>query len=248
MRTLVFTATYNEAPNAADLVAAVFSALPDCEMLVVDDNSPDGTGELLDSLQSRFQRLHVVHRPAKAGVGSAHKLAITYALEHGFDGLITMDADFSHHPRYLPALAALLEQHEFVIGSRYVEGGSCEYGPARLLLSRVANTLARSLLALPLREVTTSYRGFRRPLLERMDVGRIASEGYSYFVESTFQVSRLTKRMAELPIRFEDRRRGSSKISKAEIWRGMTTLLRLAAARVFGKLVKRRRKLNCARG
>ena len=158
-----------------------------------------------------------------------------------------MDADFSHHPRYLPALADMLEHHEFVIGSRYAEGGSCEYGPARMLLSRVANTLARSLLGLPLREVTTSYRAFRRTLIERLDTGRIASDGYSYFVESMFQVSQLTTEMAELPIRFEDRRRGSSKISKTEIWRGMTTLFRLTCARVLGRL-RRGRRIKCARG
>jgi SAM-dependent methyltransferase len=240
-RVLVFTATYNEADNIESLIAEVFAALADCDMLVVDDNSPDGTGEIIDRIRSGNPRLNVIHRPGKNGLGSAHKLAIEYALAHGYDALITMDADFSHDPKYLPEMVRLLETSDFVIGSRYAPGGSCEYPLSRVLLSRTANSLARTLLGVPVRETTTSYRGFRRALLERMDIDAIRADGYSYFVESIYQVSLRTQQggapqgMAEFPIRFVDRRAGSTKISKKEIWKGFTTLARLAASRMTGR-------------
>lgn len=235
---LVFTATYNEADNIASLVEGVFAALPGCDLLVVDDNSPDGTGRILDELGTRFPRLQTVHRPGKNGLGTAHKLAVKYALDHGYQILVTMDADFSHDPKYLPEMMGHLAQAEFVIGSRYAPGGSCEYPPSRVLVSRIANFLTRALLGIPVHETTTSFRGFRRSLLQRMDVDAIRSDGYSYFVESIYQISRLVAGkgagggMAEFPIRLIDRRAGVSKISKKEIWRGVATLGRLAISRV----------------
>jgi dolichol-phosphate mannosyltransferase len=232
---LVFTATYNEADNIASLVEEVFAALPRSEMLVVDDNSPDGTGRILDELAAKDARLHVIHRPSKNGLGTAHKLAVKYAVTHEFGALVTMDADFSHDPKMLPEMMRRLQDSEFVIGSRYVEGGSCAYPPSRVALSRTANTLTRALLGIPLHETTTSYRGFRRSLLERMNLDAIRSDGYSYFVESINQVARLAKNgagMSEFPIQFADRRAGTTKISKKEIWKGFTTLGRLAAKRV----------------
>ena len=215
---LVFTATYNEVDNIASLLEAIFAALPACEVLVVDDSSPDKTGELLEQIRARESRLHVIHRPGKNGLGTAHKLAVKYALAEGYDALITMDADFSHDPSYLPEMVRQLEQAEFVIGSRYVAGGSCEYPLSRVILSRVANSLTRAILSVPVHETTTSYRGFRRSLLERMNIDAIHADGYSYFVESIYQVSRLAKQdgarggMAEFPIRFVDRRAGTTKI------------------------------------
>jgi dolichol-phosphate mannosyltransferase len=238
---LVFTATYDEADNIASLIEGVFAELPGCDMLVVDDNSPDGTGALLDRLSAANPRLHVIHRPSKNGLGSAHKLAIKYALAHGYQALVTMDADFSHDPKYLPEMMRQLETSEFVIGSRYAPGGSCEYPLSRVLLSRGANTMARALLGIPVHETTTSYRGFRRSLLERMNVDVIHADGYSYFVESIHQVSRILGAvrpgagMSEFPIRFVDRRAGTSKVSKKEVWRGVTTLARLAARRLIPK-------------
>jgi SAM-dependent methyltransferase len=235
---LVFTATYNEADNVASFVQAVFEALPECEMLVVDDNSPDGTGELLEELRLSYPRLHAVHRPSKNGLGSAHKLAIKYALAQGADVLITMDADFSHDPKYLPEMLRQLAHAEFVIGSRYMAGGSCEYPPSRVFISRIANSMTRALLGIPVHEATTSFRGFRRSLLRRLNVDAIHSDGYSYFVESIYQISLLVGAngaagMAEFPIRLIDRRAGTTKISRKEIWKGFTTLARLAAGRLL---------------
>jgi dolichol-phosphate mannosyltransferase len=234
---LVFTATYNEKENIASLIEDVFAALPQCDMLVVDDNSPDGTGRILDELKANQPHLYVIHRPSKSGVGTAHKLAIKYAKSEGYEALVTMDADFSHDPKYLPEMMRQLQHAEFVIGSRYAPGGSCEYPPSRVVLSRTANTLTRMLLSIPLRETTTSYRGFRRSLLLRMDIDAIHSDGYSYFIESIDQVCRITRssgdRIAEFPIRFVDRRAGTTKISKKEIWNGVSTLARLAITRAI---------------
>lgn len=238
-KVLVFTATYDEVENIGRLVPQVFAALPDCDMLVVDDASPDGTGRLVDELMRTYPRLHAVHRPGKNGLGTAHKLAIKFALEQGYDALITMDADFSHHPKYLPQMAHELETAQFAIGSRFVAGGSCEYPFMRLALSYSANFLTRTLLGIPLHETTTAYRGFRRSLLERMNIDAIRSDGYSFFVESIFQVTRLEAgdagAMREFPIRFEDRQAGATKISKIEILNGMKTLGRLALTRAAGR-------------
>jgi dolichol-phosphate mannosyltransferase len=238
---LIFTATYNEADNIGPLVREVFTILPSADMLVVDDNSPDGTGRILEELKLTYPRLTTIHRPGKNGLGTAHKLAIKYALAQGYDALVTMDADFSHHPRYLPEMVQKLEDAEFVIGSRFIPGGSCEYPLPRVALSVGANTLTRTLLGIPLRETTTAYRGFRRTLLERMNIDAIRSDGYSFFVESIFQVARLEhaararRPMREFPIRFEDRRAGATKISKKEIWNGMRTLGRLAVRRALAQ-------------
>ncbi len=235
---LVFTATYNEAENVAPLVREVFAILPSCDMLVVDDNSPDGTGAILEELKLSYPRLATIHRPGKNGLGTAHKLAIMYALANGYDALITMDADFSHHPKYLPEMVRQLESAEFVIGSRFVRGGRLEYPLPRIALSVGANTLTRALLGIPLHETTTAYRGFRRSLLERMNMDAIRSDGYSFFVESIFQVNRLERgasgAMREFPIVFEDRKAGATKISRKEILNGMRTLGRLAVKRALG--------------
>ncbi|MGK5085629.1 polyprenol monophosphomannose synthase [Bdellovibrionota bacterium FG-1] len=235
---LVFTATYNEAENITTLVPEVFKTLPDCDMLVVDDDSPDGTGKILEQLKITYPRLHIIHRPGKSGLGSAHKLAIKYALTENYEALITMDADFSHDPKYLPEMVQHLEKAEFVIGSRYIEGGGCEYGPFRTALSVGANALARTLLSLPLHETTTAYRGYRRALLEKMDMDAIHAEGYSYFIESIYRVTQITSKLAEFPIIFVDRRAGSSKISKKEIWNGLTTVFRLFGNRLQGKSLR----------
>src|SRR5262249_45491682 len=143
------------------------------------------------------------HRPGKLGLGSAHKLAMLYARDEGFDVLITMDADFSHHPRYLPTFLELLCENDFVTGSRYMSGGKSDYGAGRTFISRTANLFAKAALGLPLEENTTMYRGFTAELLARMNIEAIQSEGYSFAVESLHQVSQVTSRLAEFPIHFE---------------------------------------------
>ncbi len=231
--TLVFTATYNEADNVESLIGEIFEHLPDAEILIVDDNSPDGTGPLLDQLSARNPRIHVIHRPSKLSLGTAHLFAMRYAIHHEYEHLITMDADFSHNPKYLPIILQLLEDNDFVIGSRYAKGGQCDYGFMRILISRTANTLARYLLGIPTHEATTSYRGFTLALLKQMDLDSIWSNGYSFFMESIFLVRLTTHKMSEFPIHFEDRRAGTSKISKVEILKAGFHLIRMFYRRMF---------------
>lgn len=232
-RILVFTATYNEVDNIESLIQGIFSHLPNQETLVVDDASPDGTGELVDKLAAEDPRIHVIHRLGKLGLGSAHLLAMNYALYHEYDYLITMDADFSHHPKYLPVMEKHLKEYDFVIGSRYISGGYCEYGFIRSFISRTANFLVRLLLGIPTYETTTAYRGFSIKLLRTLDLNSFRHEGYSFFVESIFTVSKTLPRLGEFPIYFEDRRAGTSKISKLEIAKGAFNLFKMFLKRMF---------------
>jgi len=242
---LVFTATYNEVDNVEALVAGIWKHCPEAQVLVVDDNSPDGTGELLEQIKLKREvvnlgsraigngGLEVIHRPRKLGLGTAHKLAFQYAREKDFDVFISMDADFSHNPKYIPKLLELLnDDNDFVIGSRYVEGGSCDYTGWRMVVSRLANFAAQTLLGLKLHESTTSFRGFNKNLITSLDLDSIRQNGYSFFLEAVYRISLATPRIVEFPIHFEDRRMGTTKISKAELRKGVFTLFRLT----FGRL------------
>ena len=228
---LVFTATFNESENIEKLVADIFDIVPQVDMMVIDDHSPDGTGDILDNLAATYSGLSVVHRKGKYGLGTAHLLAMEYSVKNRYDALITMDADFSHHPKYLPRMLALLENHDFVIGSRYVEGGKSGYGIIRTFISKTANILARNLLSLKLKECTTSYRGFSNNLLTKILERNLNSTGYAFFFEVVYVVCRLTENIAEFPIYFEDRTKGESKISKQEIIKGIITLYKLAVSK-----------------
>jgi len=230
---LVFFATYNEADNIVNLLSCTLKHLPDHELLVVDDDSPDGTGEKLDKFAQKNRQVAVIHRPRKLGLGTAHKLAMQYAIKNKFDILITMDADFSHHPEYLPKLVDLMNENDFVIGSRYVKGGGLNYGFFRKTLSITANILARNMLKIPLKECTTSYRGFQVSLLKKINLNLIRSEGYSFFIESIYLIHRLTDKITEFPIFFYDRQCGKSKISKIEIIKSAFCLGKLFYKRIF---------------
>lgn len=239
-KTLVFTATYNEAENIESLIRQLFEQAPEVDVLVIDDGSPDGTGGILDRIVATYPRLRVIHRAGKLGLGSAHIAAFGYALEHGYQQLVTLDADFSHNPRYLPQLLALLKDHDFVIGSRYLNGGSSEAGIIRTAISKAANHLVRLFLGIKLRETTTSYRGFRRGLLEKLHPDAIRSMGYSFFLETTFRVCQVTRRVTEFPIKFEERKAGVSKINQKELLISLTMLGRLALENARNKLFRRK--------
>jgi len=225
---LVFTATYNERDNIETLCQTVLGLDKGFDMMVVDDNSPDGTGQLLDAMAAREPRLSVVHRSGKLGVGSAHKVAMHYALEKDYQVLVTMDADFSHPPEDIPRLLASLEAADFVVGSRYVKGGSCDYTGYRIVVSMLANWGARLLLRIPLHEVTTSFRAFRVSFLRKVDLESIQAQGYSFFMEAVFQLYCAGARLHEIPFHFVDRTAGVSKIPRGEIFNGIRQLLRLA--------------------
>ena len=234
---LVFTATYNEADNVESLVTDVFEYLPESDVLVVDDASPDGTGRILNELSLNQNRLKVIHRPKKLGLGTAHKLAMKYAISNEYDVLVTMDADYSHHPKYLSTLVKLMRQNDFVIGSRFINGGGLSYGFLRRTLSTTANIMARNVLKIPLKECTTSFRGFKVSLLKKMKLDLIQSEGYSFFVESIFYLIQQTKKINEFPIYFYDRKSGSSKISKIEIFNSVICLGKLFYKKLMPKML-----------
>lgn len=235
MKAAVVVPTYNERENIGLLVEEILRLPLDIQVVVVDDNSPDGTGELLDEIASRQPALHVIHRPGKLGLGTAHIAGFRRALQMDVDCILSMDADFSHHPRYIPDLVDAVQQKDIVIGSRYVPGGgSVECGLNRTLLSRGANAFARSLLGLRAHDCTAGFRCYRRGVLENAPLNQIFSNGYSFLIEILYKCQRLGYSVGEVPIIFENRQRGSSKISKTEIARAAYTVLRLTPNRLFG--------------
>ena len=231
--------TYNERENIVRLLREILALPIGAEVVVVDDNSPDGTGELLDREAGGEPRLHVVHRPAKLGLGTAHIAGIRLAQSLGLDPIGAMDADFSHHPRYIPELLAGLAHNDVMIGSRYVAGGGTrDFGWHRRLLSRTANTFARTLLGLTPGDCTAGFRLYRRETLDSIDLGSIFSNGYSFLIEMLYLVQSGGWRIGETPILFEDRREGSSKISRKEIARAVYSVVCLYSRR--GRIPARR--------
>ncbi len=224
---LIATASYNEVDNIGRFLAEVVDAVPDGDILVVDDNSPDGTGAVLESSKDLYPQLAYLSRPRKLGIGSAHLIIMQYALENEYDALITLDADLSHQPSDIPIIIQLLHNHEFVIGSRYVSGGSCDYGFLRQVLSRGANVLTRVLLGIKSKESTTSFRGFSRNLLTQLPLIPFKASDYGFFVETVFWINQISTKTAEFPIHFRDRQFGQTKISHAAIFQALLVLFKL---------------------
>lgn len=232
-RTLIFTATYNELENIKGLLNDIWRVMPNTDVLIVDDSSPDGTGVLLDTIAGGAPLLKVVHRPGKLGLGTAHHLAMIYAIKHGYDVLVTMDADRSHDSQDIPRLLEKLLEVDFVIGSRHMSGGSCDYVGYRRFISVTATIAARFLLGIPLHEFTTSYRAFRVNELSKVNFRKMHNYGYSFFMESIYRFNQAGLRLAEVPIHFSDRSAGVSKIPRFEIIRGISKLLHLTASRLM---------------
>ncbi len=233
--TCIVLPTYNEIENIGVMVPMLLELPLDLAVIIVDDNSPDGTGEVADSLaQAHPGRVHVIHRAGKLGLGTAYLAGFTHALGlPGVERVMSMDADFSHHPRYIPAIVAKSAEADLVIGSRYVRGGATpDFPPLRVALSFIANLFAHVLLGLRARDATAGFRCYRRIVLETLPLDRIFSNGYSFLVEMLFLVQQAGFTVAEVPITFMDRQRGQSKISRAEITRAMYTVLRLFARRI----------------
>ncbi len=229
----VIIPTYNESDNIERLVSEIRALPLDARVIVVDDNSPDGTGKLVDALSARDACVHAVHRPAKLGLGTAHIAGIRRAFALDCDPIITMDADFSHNPRYIPNLLAGLEKFDVVIGSRYVRGGGMEGRDTKLrVVSWGANLFARTMLNLKAHDCTAGFRAYRRPVLESIDLDRVFSNGYSFLIEMLFLCQAGGWCVGEVPITYEDRRAGTSKISRAEIYKATYTVLRLTYRRL----------------
>lgn len=230
----VIVPTYNEKENIASLVTQLMALPLRAHIIVVDDSSPDGTGAIADQLAGEHKgRIGVIHRSGKLGLGTAYVAGFKRALSEGADLICTMDADYSHNPRFIPDLVQRISQgYDLVIGSRYVEGGGTSgCTVSRKVLSWGANALARAALGLHARDATAGFRCYRREVLEGVGIDAIKADGYSFLIEMLYRVQRLGWQVGESPILFENRRQGISKISRAEIAKAVLTVLRLARTR-----------------
>jgi dolichol-phosphate mannosyltransferase len=226
-RILVFTATFNEAGNIAEWVNRVHEAMPEADILVVDDSSPDGTTRILKELSTRFTKLRVITRIGKLGLASAHLAGMNEFRNGNYDALLTLDADLSHRPEELASLLHELDHVDFVIGTRFGEGKS-EYKAWRKFLSIGGNVLARSLIPTGLTEYTTSMRAFRPVAVDAILNQESHDEGYAFFLECIYDLKNASVSMSEVPINFMDRGAGESKIPRGQIFKSMVVLLKLA--------------------
>lgn len=237
LKSVVIVPTFNERENIEILLGDLLALPIELNVIVVDDGSPDGTGELADHWAAKTDRVQVIHRASKLGLGTAYIAGFKRALSAGFDRIMTMDADFSHHPRYIPAMIELSRECDMVIGSRYVKGGgtlNCTF--KRRALSRGANMFAKMTLGLRASDCTAGFRCYRHEVLESIELDSIFSNGYSFLIEMIYYVQRHGWQIGEVPIVFEDRRRGKSKISQSEVFRALQTVLRLQSRRLRSKL------------
>ena len=223
MRTLIVIPTYNESENIGSLIEAVLAVTPqEVEFLVVDDNSPDGTGKLVESISQQNPRFHVLHREKKMGLGTAYVNGFRWGLTKGFDAFVEMDADFSHNPKYLPEMLKLLESNDFVIGSRYVEGGgTVNWGIGRKVLSQGGSLYSRLILGAPIRDFTGGFNGWKRKVLESVELDTLRSDGYSFQIELKYRAFLKKYKFKEFPIVFEDRKVGRSKMNRRIVFEAL---------------------------
>ncbi len=224
MKTLICMPTYNEAENIDKIVPAVLDAVDGIEILVIDDASPDGTGQMADALAAANPRVHVLHRQGKQGLGPAYVAGFRWGLEHGYDAMIEMDADFSHQPLHLPEIVAQLERYDVVVGSRYVAGGGTrDWGLVRRLISRGGGFYARTILGVDVRDLTAGFVGWRAESLRRLDLDSVEAAGYVFQIEMKYRAHQLGLSILEVPIVFPDRVEGESKmtpnIAVEALWR-----------------------------
>ena len=238
MKILVIIPTYNERENLIELMGRVFAQpVADLNVLIVDDNSPDGTGALADELHEKDPRVNVMHRAGKLGLGSAYVAGFRYALENGYDAVFEMDADFSHNPDSIPDFLHELESVDLVVGSRYLHGVTVVNWPlSRLILSYGANLYTRVITGMPLMDATGGFKCFRRQVLEALDLSRVKSDGYGFQIEVNFKAWRKKFRIKEIPILFVDRRAGSSKMSRRIVWEAAWMVWRLRLLDLLGAL------------
>ena len=234
MKTLIISPTYNERKNIQLLVKKVLDPNPDYHLLVVDDNSPDGTAELVKDLQKSYSNLHLEVRPGKAGLGTAYLFGFKWALENGYEAIVQMDADLSHDPNDVPRLVSELKDNDLVIGSRYVEGVSVVNWPIRrLILSYGANMYSRTITGMPINDGTGGFKAWRKDLLEKIDLDDVRSQGYSFQIEMNFRAWRKEARIKEMAIIFVDRTIGESKMSKAIMYEAIWMVWRRRIWKIF---------------
>ncbi len=227
MRSLIAIPTYNERENLPPLIEQVFHFAPRTDILVIDDNSPDGTGALADMIASRNPQVKVMHRPGKMGLGAAYVAGFEYAIANGYDYVFEMDADFSHDPKYLPDFFRLAPQAELVIGSRYIPGGSTpNWSAMRRFISGGGNIFARAVLGIPVHDCTGGYRCYSTSALRALNLRAISAQGYGFQIEMVYNIWKSGFRIRETPISFEDRRVGKSKMSRKIFIEAFTWVLK----------------------
>lgn len=240
-RLLVTLCTYRERENLEQLIPEIFQHLPDAEILIVDDNSPDGTGEYIRELQQTDSRLHLLERSGKLGLGTATVAAFEWGIDQEYDFLLNLDADFSHPPRFLPALVEAMSETDVAIGSRYITGGAIEgWDWKRHFMSRGINMYARCLLMLKTKDNSGSFRCYRVSKLAEIDFQKVVSRGYAFQEEILYRCKRVGCRFKEVPITFEERRFGSSKINSTEAVTALANLFRLGVENLLQVRVKKR--------
>jgi dolichol-phosphate mannosyltransferase len=228
LRLRVIVPTLNERENLPSLAEAIFAQPVNADLLIVDDNSPDGTGELAEEIGRKTGRLAVLHRPHRMGIGSAYVAGFQQSLRDGYDAVVTMDADWSHDPSYLPALVAPAADHDLVIGSRYLHGISVvNWTLARLILSQGGNAYVRAVTGLPLRDCTSGFQCIRRAALEGIGLDKIRTNGYSFLVELKYRIFQRGFSLVEVPIVFTQRRHGRTKMTRKEIFLSLLTAWKL---------------------
>jgi dolichol-phosphate mannosyltransferase len=234
-RGLVIIPTYNERENVEKIIAAVLHNCSTCDILIVDDNSPDGTGDIVNSIKDKNERVHLIQRKGKMGLGTAYVRGFEFGVKRGYDYLFEMDADFSHDPEDIPRFLEAIKNNHLVIGSRYKSGISVVNWPiTRLLLSYFANVYARIVTGVPVMDLTAGFKCFRREVIESIDLGNIHSDGYGFQIEMNYWVYRKGFRVKEIPVIFVDRRSGISKMSKRIIWEAFWLVLRLRFFKILG--------------
>jgi dolichol-phosphate mannosyltransferase len=238
MRGLVIIPTYNERENISRIVPMVLEQDQRLDVLVIDDGSPDGTGALADEIAASNPRVNVLHRSGKLGLGTAYLAGFQWASERGYDWVFQSDADFSHDPAHLPAFIQGLHEYDVVIGSRYLQGRVTvvNWPMSRLLLSYFANMYARVITGLPVADATAGYKGFRREVLQAVDLGRVESEGYAFQIEMSFRAWKKGFKLAEIPIVFVDRSLGESKMSKKIVREAVWKVWKLRLLAMAGRL------------
>jgi dolichol-phosphate mannosyltransferase len=235
--TLILVPTYNERQNILRVYRGIYRHVKDCDLLFIDDNSPDGTGKLADDLAKKDRRVGVLHRPGKGGLGTAYVDGLKEGLRRGYRHLLAMDADLQHDPTHIPRLVALMKDHDLVIGSRYVKGGEMEnWSRGRHLISRLANGYAKCLLGLSPSDCTGGYKCYKAGTLRKIDIDHICARGYVFQVEILFRLQRAKARIAEWPIAFQIRHRGKSKLNLAELAEFGWTILKLRWLSLWGRI------------
>jgi len=232
VRALAVLPTYNEAGTIAEVIERSLASTPDVDLLVVDDNSPDGTGAIAEGIAAGESRVRVLHRPGKGGLGPAYLAGFAEGLASGYEVMIEMDSDLSHHPEDLPRLIEAAADADLVIGSRYVEGGATEnWSPSRRLLSRAGTAYAKLLLRLPLADATSGFRAYRRAVLEELPLNQIHTQGYAFQIELAWRTWTHGFRIAEIPIVFTERREGTSKMSRRIVAEALSRVFRWSLSR-----------------